>query len=109
MSPNNRRRTLRCDRAFQCCSYRLCLAFIRHNCDPGLRAKETGASNRECLIWYRRHALKMAFVGLLPLTSFIQRYTLHSLRILELGYGRIVERDMSVFANAHKGNVDFIA
>jgi len=48
----------------------------------------------------------MSLASLLFAASLIERYQLHSSRIAKIRHGRIIKRDMPVFAEADERHID---
>ena len=102
-----RRSRARCSNlSFQCCLDSLGLARLRTQTNHFLCSAERG--NGECK-GIGRHgfqAWEMAFIHLLDFAGIIQLNQFYEMRISEIGYGRIVKGNMTVFSDTQTAQID---
>src|SRR6185312_10708118 len=87
--------------------YRLRLPLFRNTANPGARAQQTAAGDGKRLRRDVRKCAEVPLPDLLPPAGLIEGHAAHHIRVLKIGDGRIVERDVSVLPKSNKSEVDW--
>ena len=105
MLTHDRRRASRGNLAFKRGSHRRGFTTFRHTTNPSTGAKKLGAGDRQRFGRDISGTFEVPFPDLLAEAGRVERDDFHRGGIGEIGVGRVVEGNMSIFAKAHKSNI----
>src|SRR5436190_12076323 len=86
--------------------YRFGFAFLRRHTKHPFGRAERRNRQRESVLGHRRNIWEVAFIGLLLPAGVVQLNQFDPVRVLEVGYWRVVKRQMSILTDAKAAEVN---